>query len=383
MVRSCAVLPVVALGCGPIAADAGDAPTDEPREESPLPPGFPRPPVPENNPSTDAKIELGRFLFYDVRLSAGEYTSCATCHRQELAFTDGAKQSAARQGALPPRNTPSLANVAYAATLTWADAASTTLEQKLENDGTEVFVDWGDIEEREQVLSRLVTDDRYGSMFREAFDELGGAITTQTVSLALSAFLRTLISSDSPFDRYTYRGKDDALSASALRGLGLLFTERLECHHCHGGFNFTDASRHDGSGSTGDRFHNIGLYNLDGDGAYPASDTGLFAVTDDPADMGRFRAPTLRNVAVTAPYMHDGSLDTLEDVLRFYEGGGRHILEGDNAGDGRASPLKSEYVSGFTLTDEERRDVLAFFESLTDDELLTNPRFSDPFDEQR
>ena len=121
------------------------------------------------------------------------------------------------------------------------------------------------------------------------------------------------------------------------------------------------------------------IYNVDGNGAYPAANTGVFAVTANAADMGRFRAPTLRNIAVTAPYMHDGSVATLEETLDHYAAGGRRIAAGPNAGDGSRSPLRSELVQGFALSNEERADVVAFLRALTDETLLRDPRFADPF----
>ena len=127
-------------------------------------------------------------------------------------------------------------------------------------------------------------------------------------------------------------------------------------------------------------FHNTGLYNVDGAGAYPADNTGLVENTGEPEDMGRFRPPTLRNVAVTAPFMHDGSMETLDEVIRHYERGGRVIASGPHAGDGRESPLKSGLVAGFSLTDQERADLIAFLEALTDEDFLTDPALSDPFE---
>jgi cytochrome c peroxidase len=159
----------------------------------------------------------------------------------------------------------------------------------------------------------------------------------------------------------------------------LFFSERLECFHCHGGFNFTDSTTH--ANANVDRFgyHNTGLFNVDGNGAYPSDNTGLFDMTGERRDMGRFKAPSLRNVAVTAPYMHDGSVATLEEAIDNYARGGRLLSDGPNAGDGRLSPFKSEFVSGFELSAEERADLIAFLKSLTDDTLLADERFADPF----
>jgi cytochrome c peroxidase len=126
-------------------------------------------------------------------------------------------------------------------------------------------------------------------------------------------------------------------------------------------------------------YHNNGLYNVDGNGAYPSDNPGLYEITGQRRDMGRFKAPSLRNIAVTAPYMHDGSIETLEDVLRHYEAGGRYAEEGTLRGDGRRNPYKSTFIKGFSLSDEERAEVLAFLQSLTDRSILQNPLFGDPF----
>jgi cytochrome c peroxidase len=167
------------------------------------------------------------------------------------------------------------------------------------------------------------------------------------------------------------------MSGAAQRGLALFMSERLECFHCHGGFNFTDSVDHQGSVSPELAFHNTGLYHVDG--GYPEGAQGLFEITDDPADRGRFRAPTLRNVAVTAPYMHDGSIETLGGVIDHYAMGGRTLAAGPNQGVGADNPLKSKFVSGFILSPRERADLIAFLESLTDADFLSDPRYSDPF----
>jgi cytochrome c peroxidase len=158
----------------------------------------------------------------------------------------------------------------------------------------------------------------------------------------------------------------------------LFFSERLECFHCHGGFNFTDSTTHANANVDRVGYHNTGLYNTDFNGAYPPDNTGLFDMTGYRRDMGRFKAPTLRNIAVTAPYMHDGSVATLDEVISNYARGGRLLESGPHAGDGRRSPFKSEFIRGFELTDAERVDLLAFLESLTDPAVLSDPAFSNP-----
>jgi cytochrome c peroxidase len=224
----------------------------------------------------------------------------------------------------------------------------------------------------------LRNDANYSQLVRAAFPKDEEPHSLLNGLRAISAFVRTILGYDSPYDRYL-RGEATALSAAAERGMELFFSERLECFHCHGGFNFTDSTTHVNSRVDNVGFHNTGLYNLDGEGAYPVDNTGLFDMTGERRDMGRFRAPSLRNIAVTAPYMHDGSIPTLEAVIGHYERGGRLLEDGPFAGDGRLSPFKSEFVTGFELTDQERADLVAFLESLTDTSILSDERFSDPF----
>jgi cytochrome c peroxidase len=347
-----------------------------------IPEGFPTPQFPADNPATPEKVTLGRYLFYDKRLSGNGTQSCGTCHHQELAFSDGLTVPQGSTGQALARNSQSLTNVAYNATLTWANPLLTQLEQQLL---IPIFgedpVELGATPQDTEILARLSADARYPAMFAAAFPDDPSPISWDNVVRALASFTRALISGQSPFDKFVYQGDANALDPSARRGLELFFSERLECHHCHGGFNFSESSVHAGSQFNAARFHNTGLYNIDGFGGFPAPNTGVHAVTGRASDMGKFRPPTLRNVAVTAPYMHDGSVATLEEVLRFYEAGGRVITDGPNSGDGRVSPLKSGLVPGFTLTDDERRDIIRFLESLTDEAFLTDPRFSDPFDE--
>ncbi len=164
--------------------------------------------------------------------------------------------------------------------------------------------------------------------------------------------------------------------------MDLFFSEKTECHHCHGGFNFTHSVKHQNNAQFVEKsFHNTGLYNVDGQGAYPTGNTGVFEVTGKREDLGKFRAPSLRNVELTAPYFHDGSAQTLEEVVRSYEAGGRLLESGDFVGDGRANPNKSGFVRGFSLNDEERQDLVNFLKALTDEDFITDERFSDPFAE--
>lgn len=346
-----------------------------------LPPGFPAPLIPDDNPLTVEKVELGRRLFYDVRLSGNGTQSCASCHRPEFGFAEPQATSIGSTGDDTGRNAPGLANIAYFSTYTWSSKLLVTIEQQMlipmfQEDPLEL----GITGREEEVLARFRNDAEYPALFAAAFPGHADPVNFDHAVKAMASFLRTMIAGRSPFHRAVYGGEDAALSDSARRGAELFFSERLECHHCHGGFHFTQSSVHAGSAFEETSFHNIGLYNVDGAGAYPASDTGLIRFTGQPSDMGKFRAPSLQNVAVTAPYFHDGSAATLADVIAVYEAGGRNIESGPNAGDGRANPHKSGFIHGFTLTDQERADLIAFLESLTDEEFLTDPRFANPFD---
>jgi cytochrome c peroxidase len=339
--------------------------------------------IPADNPFTREKAELGRFLFYDRRLSGNQTQSCGSCHRQSLAFTDGRAVSTGSTGDMTPRGSMSLVNVGYAVTLTWANPSLRQLErQALVPMFGERPVELGLAGMEAAMLARLRADARYPGMFRAAFPGQGDPVTLDNVTKAIATFERAILSADSPYDRYQ-QGDRNALSASAKRGMDLYFGERLECFHCHGGFNLTDAVVTAATRIEETPFHNTGLYNLDGMGAYPADNTGVHDITHNASDMGRFRAPTLRNIALTAPYMHDGSIATLEGAIDHYAAGGRTIASGPNAGVGSSSPLRSEFVRGFILDPREKADVVEFLRALTDESLLRDPRFADPFGNER
>lgn len=345
-----------------------------------LPVGIPRPKVPVDNPMSAVKVELGRRLFYDTRLSGNETYSCASCHRQDLAFSDGLARAEGSTGQIHPRGSMALVNVAYLSVLTWANPIIDSLEeQALLPMFGETPVELGLAGQEDVLLDRLRSEPLYQELFPQAFPETSEPITLGNIVRAIAAFERTLLSFRSPYDRYVYDGDPSALSAPALRGRELFFSEKLECFHCHGGFNFSDSVGHENSTFEEVMFHNTGLYNVGGDGSYPPDDTGVMAVTGIPSDMGRFRAPTLRNVAVTAPYMHDGSVKTLSEALDHYAAGGRTLTSGPYQGDGSKNPYKSELIVGFDLTADEKADVIEFLNSLTDEGFLTDPRFADPW----
>lgn len=345
-------------------------------------PWMPVPVIPADNPLTIEKAELGRWFFYDRRLSANNTISCATCHRPELAFTDGLKNSPGIHGDLHPLNTPGLTNTIFQPRLNWANPHTKTFEQQLRGplfgEGAAI-IEMGltTPELQDQALAKIRNAPEYQSLWRAAWND--APWTWDNVIKSLASFSSTLISNDSPWDRYQ-RGDKTALSPAQVRGSRLFFSHEngIACHHCHGGFTFTSVARHAGNPFDETAFFNIGLYNLDRDGSYPPGSEGLYAHTRDPADKGAFRAPTLRNLRWTAPYMHDGSIATLKDVLAHYQEGGREITHGPNSGDGRHNINKDLAISGMRLTDDQLLDLEAFLDALSDETFINNPNFQIP-----
>ena len=344
-----------------------------------LPEWTPKPIVPASNPMTVEKVELGRHLFYEPRLSiTGEY-SCASCHQQSLAFTDGKPVAVGSTDEKHSRNSMSLANIAYNPVLTWANPLITSLEsQALIPIFGEHPVEMGMVGKEQDMLDWMQKDAQYKQMFALAFAEDKQPVNVKNMTKALASFQRSLVSFQSPYDRYRYQGEQNAISAAAKRGEKLFNSERTECFHCHGGINFSDSVKHENLAFTEVSFHNTGLYNIDGKGGYPVPNTGVNEITTKVEDMGRFKVPTLRNIALTAPYMHDGSVATLRDAIAHYQVGGRTISEGKFAGIGSQNPYKSGFVKGFEITDSEIDDLIEFLQSLTDEEFITNPEYSNP-----
>jgi cytochrome c peroxidase len=308
--------------------------------------GTPAPPpvIPADNPETAEKIELGRHLFYDTRLSVNGQYSCATCHQQQNAFADHNSRGIGATGERHARNVPSLANVAYRPVLTWFDPKLRRLEDQLlvPMMGTHP-IEMGLSEA--QILNVLGEDSDYRRRFGAIFGE---APTMIDMTRAIAAFERTLISFNAPWDRYR-AGDEGAISTSAKRGEKLFFSEETQCFRCHPAPHFTDTYVTADLPFPEIAFHDIGLA----------------------TDITRVRAPSLRNVALTAPYMHDGSLASLSDVIDLYKSGG---LAG-----ARDRKEHSAYVRPFTLTATEKDDLIAFLESLTDTDFVTDPRYADPF----
>lgn len=345
-----------------------------------LPPGFAPPPVPDDNPQTPAKVELGRWLFYDLRMSANENRACGLCHEQVKAFVDGFARSIGTHGDFHPRNAQGLTNIGYRAPLTWANPESYELETQLLGPllGVEPIIELGMGGRESELLALFRDDSRYAALFPAAFPNDAEPGTLENMAAAIAAFQRTLISGSSRYDRYL-AGEVDALSPMAIRGMTLFFGERAGCSSCHGGQDFDRPTDSAGIVGLESGFHNVGLYDVDGQGSYPDQNGGLFERTGIASDMGRFRVPTLRNVELSRPYMHDGSVPTLELAVEVMAGGGRHVQSGPNAGDGRNNRYKDEAIYDRQLSEAQRAELVVFVRSLTDHGFASEPRIANPF----
>jgi cytochrome c peroxidase len=290
---------------------------------------LPQVPVPADNPLSHAKIELGKRLFFDTRLSLDRSTSCASCHSPEKAFTDGRSRAKGFKGTVGPRNSPTVLNAAYNKFQFWDGRAASLDEQckgPLMNPAEMNMVD------EKHLVERLNNVPGYRKDFKKVF---GSSPSLDNVARAIASFERTLVTPNSRFDKYV-KGDKSALTIEEKRGL-IVFFGKASCSECHKGPNFTD-----------DKFHNLGVVSTPGG----KEDVGRFAVTKDPADKEAFKTPTLRNVALTGPYMHDGSSATLEDVIDLYDRGG---------GDG---PNKDKLITKLNLTAQEKSDLIAFLKAL-------------------
>ncbi len=300
------LIPIVlgSWGCtsGQPTQGAGSFPIGTPVEiEAPL--GLPPVLIPADNPPTAETISLGRRLYYDPMLSVDDTVACASCHHPDFGFTDGKPVSEGVNGQKGGRNAPTVFNVAYSTTQFW-DGRSPNLENQAEGPVQNPIEMAHTLEGVEQ---KLTADPTYQAEFEKAFGP--GPITYAKVEKAIASFERTVISGNSPFDRYFYGGDETALSEAAKRGLEILRNpQKGNCTACHPIGLFTD-----------NQFHNIGV-GVDDQGEL--TDLGRYEVSKNEADRGAFKTPSLRNIALTAPYMHDGSLKTLKEVVDFYIGGG-------------------------------------------------------------
>jgi cytochrome c peroxidase len=305
-----------------------------------LPRGFPTPFVPPNNPMSDAKVALGKRLFFERRLSVTGKYSCASCHDPARSFTDGRPVAIGATGVALPRGAMALINVAYNVSFGWTDTQLSSLEsQMLEPLLNRHPVELGVAGRQQVVADTLAADPSYTTAFAAVFHEDGPSVTFDHLVKAIAAFERTLISGHSPFDRYVFSGEHDALSARAKQGMALFFAPRAGCSACHSGFNFSGNWR-DSDGPTGEAsFANNGT-------------------SEQP-----MRVPTLRNIALTAPYMHDGRFPTLEAVVDHYA---QVAEQGRSESAGGGGTAIDPRLRTFDLTQAEKAELIAFLNSLTD-----------------
>ncbi len=294
-----------------------------------IPIGFPEPNIPEDNRPTQNRIDLGRKLFFDPILSRDNTISCGSCHNTDKKMTDGLQFSNGIDGQKTERNSMTILNVAYQPSLFW-DGGVPNLEQQviapienhLEMDFNVNFV-----------VDRLLAHPEYPALFQKAYNLPPSAYT---LVRAIANFERTLFTGKSRFDEYQYDKKSSALTDAEKRGMDIFMGEKGECFHCHGGYNFTDYN-----------FRNNGLY-------LSYADSGRARITGESSDAGKFKVPSLRNIELTAPYMHDGSLQTLEQVIEHYNSGGK------------LHPNKSGLIQPLNLSEQEKLDLISFLKTLSD-----------------
>jgi len=317
---------------------------------------LPNPGIPADNPMTEQGVKLGRMLFYETRLSGDNTMSCASCHRQEHAFSDTSRFSVGIHGLPGKRQAMSTVNMLWNLnTYFWDGRAPLLRDQSLMPIEDELEM----AETLDRAIKKLAADTMYTHQFLRAFGT--HQPTEHLVSLALEQFMHSIVSHRSKYDKYL--AGEAVLTEEEERGRELFFTEYnpffpddsgADCAHCHSGKNFDSPT-----------FHNNGTDSLN-------TDMGLYNVTGDPKDIGLMKTVTLRNIALTPPYMHDGRFSTLEEVVRHYNTGIQSSPTLDAA-------LESTLETGLRLTQQDISDLTAFLHTLTDEELLLDQRYSSPF----
>jgi len=317
------------------------------------------------------KIVLGRYLFYDTRMSYNLTKSCSSCHDPKFAFSDGYRQSSSADGYSVKRNAPSLLNVKYKTFFTWGDSTIKKLSQQL------LFPmfnqhpnELGWTNNEAEIIARFENLPIYRTLFGKAFPKDNNPFVIKNYISAISNFEEQLVSFNSPYDLYL-KGNKKTLNIQATAGMKLFYSAQLGCSNCH---QLSEPVKNL-------TYYNTGLYNVETDGSYPSKDQGLFELTKNAIDKGKFRIPSLRNIMLTAPYTHDGSVETIGEMISIYQRGGRLISNSENAGDGRLNINKSNLINGFTLTLKEKENLIVFLYSLTDTSYLSNKNLLNPFNE--
>ncbi len=326
---------------------------------------------------TNTSIEtFGRYLFFDTHLSINHTKSCGSCHAPQLAFTDGYRRSVSPLGENLLHNSPSLLNTYDYLFYDWANPTATSYIQQMQRPlYNHQPIELGLDQHWDEVTAYITSDSTYASLYSLSFPKEHTSITKPQLEFAISAYLKSLKSQNSAYDQYM-KGDKEAMSHSAIAGLQLFASNKLACVQCHKPPSFTLASS---SKNLNEVYINIGLYKMNTTNEYPENDAGLFHYTHNKNDDGKFKIPSLRNVAITSPYMHDGSMITLNEIIDLYASGGRNIEKGKLKGDGRAHKNKHSLIHGFEITKEEKIDLINFLIALTDTSYLSNEHFLNPF----
>ena len=299
-----------------------------------IPKGFPTPFIPEDNQLSDSRVALGKKLFFDNMMSRDSSLSCASCHQPQFAFSDGRQKSVGIKGRQVSRNAPTLTNVAYQPYFL-LDGLNPSLE-------TQVKIPIHEHNEFDfhilLIAERMKQDSLYVSLSKDAYNS---EPSPQVIAYAIACYERTLISGNSPYDQYFYQGNKTALNDSEIRGMNLFFDD-LYCASCHGGFNFSDS-----------RLTNNGLYTN-------YTDQGRARLTKKTEDQAIFKTPTLRNIGFSAPYMHDGSFESLEQVIDHYSRGAKGHFNQD------------PFIQPFDISQDQKQDLIAFLIALNDSSFVSN-----------
>ncbi len=321
------------------------------------------------NSNSSDMAALGHRLFFDKRLSINNMKSCAGCHAPQFAFTDGYRQSLGSEADVLQRNAPSLLNIASYKTFNWANPDIQSMDQQLlhplfNSNPDEMGLTRND----SSVLKKIEGDAEYKIILESSSIH---QLTWLTVIEALKTYVCDLNSRNSKYDQF--KRNEVPLTVDEKAGMQLFFSDNLNCKACHSGADFNEPLNNNES-----NFQNTGLYNIGITHECANGDNGEANVTLDINDIGKFRIPSLRNVALTSPYFHDGSAATLEEVITIYSEGGRNITSGPFKGDGRNHPDKSEHLKGFSISEREEKQLIQFLNTLTDTSYLTNPFFHAP-----
>jgi cytochrome c peroxidase len=290
-----------------------------------------------------------------------------------FAFSDGYRLSVTALGESTKHNAPSLINVSKLNNFDWANPKINTLEKQMHRPLFSINpIELGTDKKFKELKQYFKKTKPYNSLITKAFGNIDTLKIEKIIINAIASYLKTLNSNNSKFDKYL--AGELKINSSEKNGMGLFFSNKLGCKNCHKLPNFTNTEM-----NISNTYFNNGLYNLKNQNKYPENDNGIIQFTNMQEDNGKFKIPSLRNVMLTSPYMHDGSVASLGEVLDIYAAGGRNITKGINFGDGRKNELKSKLIKGFVLNNQEKIDLLNFLQTLTDSTIFKNPKFQNPF----